>query len=236
VSRGIGTSIAKKLHSEGVTIHGTYNSSKKEALALQDRLENLVLHHVDFYDRKQTLQFVDELSSIQFDYIINNAGIILFEQFDEVTYATWDAVLEVNLTTPFILTHALRNNINDGGVVVNIASTDGLTGAYVSMSYSVSKAALMNLTKSLGNVFGARGIRVVGIAPGWVGSGMDSPAIQEAIENNPLGRNAETSDIANVVSFLISDKAAFINGETIVVDGGYSNVDPILKKEAEAME
>ncbi len=75
---------------------------------------------------------------------------------------------------------------------------------------------------------------VVAIAPGWVGSGMDSPAIAEAMANNPLGRNAKPEEIANAVSFAVSSEASFINGQTIIVDGGYTNVDSILKKEAEA--
>ncbi len=170
------------------------------------------------------------------DALVNNAGIIIFEAFDELTYDNWDKVFQLNLNTPFILSHGLRNNFNKGAAIVNIASTDGMTGAFVSMAYSASKAGLINLTKSLGNVLGKRGIRVVAIAPGWVGSGMDSPAIKEAMENNPLGRNAEHMEIANVTSFLVSDKASFVNGQTIIVDGGYTNVDPILKKEAEATE
>jgi len=235
ISKNIGTAIAKKLVSDGYFVHGTYNTSQSEATTLKEELKDMEIHQVDFSDRSQTLKLIDELKDIKFDVIVNNAGIIIFEKYDELDLANWDKVLEVNLNAPFILTHGLRNNINSGGVVVNICSTDGMIGSFVSMSYSASKAALINLTKSLGNVFGKKKVRVVGIAPGWVGSGMDSPAIAEAMSTNPTGRNANPEEIANAVSFLVSDGASFINGTTITVDGGYTNVDPILKKEAEAL-
>jgi NAD(P)-dependent dehydrogenase (short-subunit alcohol dehydrogenase family) len=236
VSKGIGNAIARKLHEDGYFIHGTYNTSDKEAKELETEIKDVKLYKVDFSDRKQTLDLIEKLKDIKLDALVNNAGIIIFESFEKLTYENWDKVMQVNLNTPFILSHSLRNNFNKGAVIVNIASTDGMTGAFVSMSYSASKAALINLTKSLGNVFGKKGVRVTAIAPGWVGSGMDSPAIKEAMENNPLGRNADHIEIANTVSFLVSDQASFINGQTIIVDGGYTNVDPILKKEAEATE
>jgi 3-oxoacyl-[acyl-carrier protein] reductase len=234
ISKNIGTAIARKLVSDGYFVHGTYNTSQSEATTLKEELKDMEIHQVDFSDRSQTLRLIEALKDIKLN-VINNAGIIIFEKYDELDLANWDKVLEVNLSTPFILAHGLRNNINPGGVVVNICSTDGMTGSFVSMSYSASKAALINLTKSLGNVFGKKKVRVVGIAPGWVGSGMDSPAIAEAMSTNPTGRNANSEEIANVVSFLVSDGASFINGTTITVDGGYTNVDPILKKEAEAL-
>ncbi|MEK7526220.1 MAG: SDR family oxidoreductase [Patescibacteria group bacterium] len=236
VSKNIGYEIAKKLVSDGYFIHGIYNSDKSGAEKLKDEIKDMELHQVDLSDRKQTLGLVEDLKQYKFDAIVNNAGMIEFSQFDKLTYESWDKILEVNLNAPLILSHGLRNNINSGGTIINIASTDGLIGAFVSMSYSASKAALINLTKSLGNVFGRKGIRVVAIAPGWVGSGMDSPAIKEAMDTNPMGRNATAEEIANVVSFAVSDKASFVNGQTIIVDGGYTNVDPILKKEAEATE
>lgn len=236
VSRNIGKAIARKLAGEGYFIYGTYNTSEAEADELKSEIKDIKLFKVDFSDRNQTLDLVKEVKSVRLDGMVNNAGIIIFEPFDKLEYKNWDKVLEVNLNTPFILSHSLRNNFNKGAAIVNIASTDGMTGSFVSMSYSASKAAIINLTASLGNVFGKRGVRVVAIAPGWVGSGMDSPAIKEAMETNPLGRNAQPEEIASVVAFLLSDKASFINGQTIIVDGGYTNVDPILKKEAEATE
>src|SRR5258706_13207523 len=234
VSRGIGNAIARKLVDDGYFVHGTYNTSEKEANKLRDELKNIELHQVDFSERKQTVTLIEKLKDVKLDALVNNAGIIEFEAFDKLSYDIWDKVFEVNLHAPFIFSHGFRNNFNKGAAIVNITSTDGMTGAYVRMSYSASKAALINLTKSFANVFGIRRIRVVAIAPGWVGTGMDSPAIKEAMENNPLGRNADASEIANIVSFLVSENASFINGQTIIVDGGYINIYHIFKKKSEA--
>ena len=235
ISRGIGKAIATKLGLDGYFIHGTYNTSQKEAEGLKNKLKNMEIYQVDFSNRAQTINLLERLKEIKFDGLINNAGTIIFEKFDNLEIANWDKVLEVNLSVPFILSHGLRNQFNPGAAIVNIASTDGMTGSFASVSYSASKAGLINVTQSLGNIFGPRKIRVVGIAPGWVGSGMDSPAIKEAMDTNPLGRNASPEEIANVVSFVMSENAGFINGTTIKVDGGYTNVEPILKKEAESL-
>ncbi|TSC85436.1 MAG: 3-oxoacyl-[acyl-carrier protein] reductase [Microgenomates group bacterium Gr01-1014_16] len=235
ISRGIGKAIAMKLSSDGYFIHGTYSTSQSEANELKNKLKNMEIYQVDFSDRNQTLNLIKSLKDIKLDGLVNNAGTIIFEKFDNLEITNWDKVLEVNLSAPFILSHALRNQFNSGATIVNIASTDGMTGSFASISYSASKAGLINITQSLGNIFGPRKIRVVGIAPGWVGTGMDSPAIKEAMETNPLGRNADQKEIANVVAFVMSEGASFINGTTIKVDGGYTNVEPILKKEAESL-
>lgn len=235
VSRGIGRAVAEQLSKEGNLIYGTYNTGIKEAESLKKIIPTISLFQVDLGNRNQTLDFVANLSNTKFDAIINNAGVLIFEDFEKFTLDTWDKVFNVNLIAPLILSHGLRNNIISGGSIVNIVSTDGLTGSFKSMAYSASKAALINLTKSLANVYGPKNIRVNAIAPRFVGTGMDSPALPVAISMTPLGRIASYEEIANVVSFLVSDKARFINGETITVDGGYAGVDSIMKKESESL-
>ncbi len=95
------------------------------------------------------------------------------------------------------------------------------------------KAGLMSITKSLANILGPRQIRVVAVAPGWINNtGMNSEVSADAAKMSALQRNGSPEEIARLVSFLVSDKASFITGTTIVVDGGYTGVDFIMKKEA----
>ena len=102
------------------------------------------------------------------DGLVNNAGAIDFQKWDEFSIDEWRKVFAVNVDTPVFLVHALRESFTNGASIVNIASTDGMTGSFGSIAYSASKAALLNVTKSLANVLGPDGIRVNAIAPGWI--------------------------------------------------------------------
>lgn len=238
VSRGIGQAICEKLVSEGFKVYGTYNTGEKEARELKETLKEVEVFQVDFSNREQTLKLINKLKDVQFDAIVNNAGMIDFERFDDYDNLLhiWDTTLEVNLNTILVICQKLRNNIRDGGAIVNIASTDGLIGSFSSIAYSASKAGIINLTKSLANILGKRRIRVNAIAPGWINTGMATESSEEAASLAPLGRNGRPEEVAEVASFLISDKASFVDGATIVVDGGYTCVDYVMKKEAEAFE
>jgi len=236
ISKGIGKAIAYKLHRGGYHIHGTYNTGKKDANKLENELENLDIYQADFSNSTQLGLLIEKLQKFKFDAIVNNAGIIHFELFDNLSFEKWEETFAVNLNAPLRIVHGLKDNIKPKGSLVNIASTDGMKGCYASIAYSASKAALINLGKSLGNIFGPLGIRVNTISPGWVGDGMDSPAIDEAKDNTPLGRTAKFEEVADVVAMLVSAESKFINGANIIVDGGYSNVDPILKKEADELK
>lgn len=235
ISRGIGKAICEKLVQDGFKVYGTYNTGEDEAKEVKEKLNNVEIFQVDFSQRQQTLQLIDKLKEVSFDAIVNNAGMIEFEDFDNFDFGIWDRTFEVNLNTPLLICISLRERIKSGGAIVNIASSDGLIGSFSSMAYAASKAALINLTKSLGNNFGRRGVRVIAVAPGWINTGMSTEASYEATTLTPLSRNGKPEEVAEVVSFLLSDRASFITGATIVTDGGYTNVDYIMKKEADSV-
>ena len=232
-SKGIGKAIAIQLVKAGYEVHGVYNTSKDDADALTKE-HGIIFHQSDLSSRVQTEKLIKELSALDIDGLVNNAGIWVADDLDHMTYENWDKTLEVNLTVPLILSLALGKIMKKGGSIVNISSTDGMIGAFDGLSYSASKAALINITKTLGIYFGPKSVRVNAIAPGWIDTAMVTEAPAEAsTEMTPLGRNGKPEEIASVVEFLLSDKASYINGETIVVDGGLINVDYVLKKESQ---
>lgn len=235
ISHGIGVSICEKLVADGFFVHGTFNVHVDEARALRQRLEHVEIYHADFNDRSQTLLLIEKLKSIPFYAIVNNAGMIEFEDYDKFDISIWDRTIEVNLTAPLLFTLRLGGQLEAGASVVNVSSTDGMIGSFASMSYSASKAALINLTKSLSINLGKRGIRVNAIAPGWINTGMSTEASYEATQITPMGRNGLPNEVADLVSYLISDRASFVNGAIIVIDGGYSNVDYIMLREAKGL-
>lgn len=230
VSRGLGKEEAIFLSKEGYKIYGTYNKSETETEELKKEISNLELFQVDLFDRKQTLNFLEKINGIKFHAIINNAGVYIPEKIDEFPIDTWDKILEINLTVPRLIVGKLADNIEDGGVVVNVASIYGVCyGGFSGIAYATTKAAISNLTKTFANTLASRKIRAVCVAPGMIETDMSLSNGQNVLDaiakKTPLGRIGRPEEIANVVSFLISDRASYINGATLVVDGGYSCSD-----------
>lgn len=233
ISNGIGNAVARKLLADGYEVHGTYRSDAAAAdamaCAFPDRLH---LYQADLSTREGVLDLCQRLAHLNVSALVNNAGVVLFEDFDNFDLAQWDQTIELNLTAPLILSQFFLPRMATGGAVVNVASTDGLTGTFATLSYAASKAALINLTKGLGNIFGTRGLRVNAVAPGWIDTGMSSQASFAATELTPLGRNGRPEEVADAIAYLLSAAASFVNGTALVIDGGYTNVDTIMLGEA----
>jgi NAD(P)-dependent dehydrogenase (short-subunit alcohol dehydrogenase family) len=162
--------------------------------------------------------------------VVNCAGTRTITSIEEMELSAWREVLEVNLTGTFLGTKwAFRKLRAQGtpGVVVNLGSVASFIPTPMQAHYVSSKAAIVNFTKAAAVEGGPNGIRVNGVAPGptltpLIAEGMKNPANLAAVEGRiPLGRIAQPTDVAGVVSFLLSDPAAYLNGVTIPVDGGW---------------
>ena len=234
-TRGIGRAITKKLLSEGHKVFAVYKESTKQANELAEKYgDQVAILQANLADKEQVSQLIENLKDTQFDGIVNNAGIVYLTKWEDFNFDEWEETLAVNLTAPIKLVHGLRNNLKDGGAVVNIASVDGFCAAFDTVAYAASKAALISVTKSLAAILGSRGVRVNAIAPGWVETEMTADTMpDESKELTPLKRNAKPEEVANVASFLLSEQSSFVSGTTVTVDGGLTVVDYTLYKESE---
>lgn len=236
---GIGFAITKQLVEDGYYVYAIYHSTESTAKEIfeRDYFEKVKCIQCDFTNRKEIKKLINSLEGISLDVLINNAGAFSGEEnIDYYDMDDWDRVFAVNVNAPLMLSTGLKKNLNPHAVIINIVSTDGQRGSFSSISYAASKAALINLTDSLAINFGydEKKIRVTAICPGWVktfdetdpNSSEMVPFISRSTGSQlcPLGRFAEPYEIANVVSFLISDKASFISGGFVPVHGGYSAV------------
>lgn len=232
-SRGIGLAILEKFISEGYFVIGTYNTGKKEAEKIENKYKEKVKYYkVNFSQKTQVRNFIKRVKKYEINVLVNNAGMFEIEDFDNYDVNIWYRVQQVNLNSIVELSIGLKDNISTAGCITNISSTDAYTGSFASMSYAASKAGINSITKSLANNFGRIGIRVNAIAPGWINTSMATEASYEASKLTPINRNGNPEEIANIAYFLSTKDASFVNGSIITVDGGYSNVDYIMKKEA----
>lgn len=247
VTRNIGKSICRKFLTEGYHVLGSYNTSVDAAEALQEEFQDLTLFRVDFRDTEATTDFINKMKSYQFDVIVNNAGTMnctddgdIVHEFREFSLSAFEDVMRCNFYAPLRICIELQDHMKVGGTIINIASTDGMLATYASLSYSASKAALINVGKSLGNNFYPKNqVRVITISPGWIMSDEDSgmgsdenSAGGKAGILSPLGRNGFTYEIAEEVFGFVSSKSMLANGNNYVFDGGFTNYDVIYWEEA----
>ena len=176
-------------------------------------------------DVKQLHSEVNQLTK-SVSALINNAGIACDKCLDDKSVEEFSHVINVNLIGTYSVTKHFCDMLSKGGTIVNVSSNDGIDSCYKDeMDYAASKAGVISLTKTMAKEF-APYIRVNAVAPGWVETDMskkDIPESEVALEKDLilLKRFARPEEIANVIAFLCSDDASYINGEVIKVDGGY---------------
>ncbi len=230
---GIGKAISSLLCNEGYNVIIGYNSSYESAKKLEKDLtskgfsaSSFKVDVTDAESIKNLFQYCIKTFG-KIDLLVNNAGIAHQKLLTDITDDDWNKMITTNLTGCFkCCREAARYMIKEhSGNIINISSMWGVVGASCESHYSASKAGIIGLTKSLAKELGPSNIRVNCIAPGVIMTDMLKSFSEDDLnslkEETPLCRLGTPEDIANAVSFLASDKASFITGQVLNVDGGF---------------
>ncbi len=232
-SRGIGRAILLEFARAGhrVAVHYGKNREAAEAVAEEARelgAAKVAVLGADLADLAAAKALFAEAEAALggVDVLVNNAGITRDNLLVRLKDEDWLDVLQTNLNAAFVLTReAIKKMMRrKWGRVVNIASVSGLLGPAGQANYAAAKAGLIGLTKTAAKEYAARGITVNAVAPGFIETDMTAAlpeAVQKAyLEQIPAGRFGKPEEVAKLVAFLASDDAAYINGQTICIDGG----------------
>jgi len=232
-SRGIGRAIAQDLAANGAKIIINYNASSEAAQEVVSAIEanggeaTAVQADVSQFDAAQTLIKTAIDTYGQIDILVNNAGTTRDTLLLAMKEEQWDAVIDINLKSVFNCCKAAVRPMmrrKKGGRIINISSVVALIGQGGQTNYAASKAGIIGFSKSLAKEIGSRKITVNVITPGFFPTALtevlDDGLVNETKKLIPLGRWGELPEVAYLVSFLASDKAAYMTGQVISVDGG----------------
>lgn len=230
-SRGIGLATARKFLAEGwrVALLDIDGATLEASMRAIEQPEDTLALVADIADAEAVFAAIDAIRKrfSRLDALVNNAGVAIFAPILETTPADWARVLAVNLTGPFLSVLAAVPLMRErGGAIVNITSISGLRASTLRVAYGTSKAALTHLTKQQAVELAGLGIRVNAVAPGPVDTAMakavHSPAIRKDYHDAvPLNRYGLESELAEAIFFLCSDRASYITGQVLAVDGGF---------------
>lgn len=232
-SRGIGKAAAETFAKAGYDAALNYNKSEAAAEALCRELEKYSVKalpfRADVSDKKAVEKMYAEIEKTMGSpsVLVNNAGIAEQALFTDITEEMWDRMFAVNVKGAYNCAQVvLPKMIHEKyGRIINISSMWGISGASCEVHYSASKAALTGFTKALAKEVGLSGITVNCVAPGVIDTDMNGKLSPETMaelkESTPLGRIGTPRDVAETVLFLASEKASFITGQIISVDGGF---------------
>lgn len=232
-SRGIGRAAAYAFAGAGYGVAVNYNNSAEKAAGLCRELEKFSVKALPFKadvsDKRAVEKMCAEIEKSMggIDVLVNNAGIAEQALFTDITEEMWDRMFAVNVKGAYNCTQAVLPRMirEKCGRIVNISSMWGISGASCEVHYSASKAALIGFTKALAKEVGLSGITVNCVAPGVISTDMNGSLTPEVLaelkEETPLNRLGTPEDAANAILFLASEKAAFITGQILSVDGGF---------------
>ncbi len=226
-SRGIGAQICKELSENGYFVYVNYNSSCEKANQLAAEIGGKAVGF-DVSDTENAKNKINEIliECKHLDLLVNNAGVSEIELFNFTSQENADKILNINLKGTLNCSRAVVSSMvnNKSGCIINISSMWGQCGASCEVDYSASKAGVIGFTKALAKELAPSGIRVNCVSPGFITTEMNKKFTKDELEDIrdeiPLGIFGTPADIANAVIFLASEKASFITGQTLAVNGG----------------
>ena len=229
-SRGIGKEIVCVFLEHGAEVHfiSTNPSPHQEELEKLAAENNTTVtwHRGNVSDEEQMTAIVEPLAKEGLDVVVNNAGITRDGLIFRMSKDQWDQVMNVNLTSTFLVSKVAASQMirKRTGSIINISSVVGVMGNAGQTNYAASKAGMIGFTKSLAKEVAGRNVRVNAVAPGFIESDMTAALSEKVMDELkgqiPMGRTGLGREIADVVYFLASDKASYITGQTINVNGG----------------
>lgn len=212
-------SAIKKFLNNGYKVITTYYKNKID-------IENVTSYYLDIKDENSVNELIENIRNDfgTIDILVNNIGICKDNMLDEKTVDEFKNIIDVNLVGTFMLSKYIKEVLNDGGSILNITSTNGIDTYYPeSIDYDASKAGMISLTHNFAKSY-APNIRVNALALGWVNTDMNKDMYDDFKKSEEekilLKRFAEPDEIANVIYFITSDEASYINNSIIRVDGG----------------
>ena len=224
---GIGNSLVKKFIDSGSAVLAT--GTKEEKLnKLKSEFSNIQVEKFNLGDHAKIESFIESANNKLegLDILINNAGINLDSLTIRLTEENWKKVLDINLTSTFLMCkYAIKKMIkNKSGKIINITSIVGHTGNFGQTNYSASKAGIVAFSKSLALEYAKKNININCVSPGFIKSKMTDNIVESVkavlTSRIPMSRLGTGEDVSNTVAFLSSDVASYITGETIHVNGG----------------
>lgn len=222
-SRGIGAACARILSKDGYRVIINYSSSEEQAQRLAEDIGGMAIK-ADVADMEQVCEMFSIAGNV--DALVCSAGISIQGLFTDITPEMWRRIFAVNVDGVYNCCKCAMNHMihEKKGKIITMSSIWGITGASCESAYSATKAAVIGLTKSLAKELGPSGIQVNCIAPGVIDTDMNANLTEETFaalkEETPLGVIGKPEDIANLVSFLVSERADFITGQVISPNGG----------------
>lgn len=226
-TRGIGLEITRGLTEEGYDVAAVYHGNDEAAKACEQKTNARTFK----FDVANFTACQEGCAKIEADMgpvslLVNNAGITKDGVLHKMTEEQWHGVIETNLTSCFSMSRAVITGMRERGFgrIVNISSINGQKGQFGQTNYSAAKAGILGFTKALALESAAKGITVNAICPGYIATDMTTAMKQDVLESIvrqiPVARMGTPKEIADIVIFLASDKAGFINGATITANGG----------------